>query len=111
LFEMQLGRSRPFAAFLAPRIREAFPARVAAQPAAFAPGNLHALYTRVQRSLIRVDADEATYPTHILLRYGIEKDLIGGSMAVADIPERWAEDMQRLLGLDTRGNDRDGCMQ
>jgi carboxypeptidase Taq len=110
-FEMQLGRSRPFCTFVAPLVREAFPQHAAAQPEAFTPANLYASYTRVERSLIRVDADEATYPTHVLLRYEIEKDLIAGSTRVADIPERWAEGMQRLLGLDTRGNDRDGCMQ
>jgi carboxypeptidase Taq len=110
-FEMQLGRSLPFCAFLAPLVREAFPVHAAAQPEVFTPENLHAGYIHVERSLIRVDADEATYPTHVLLRYGIEKDLVAGRMQVADIPERWAEGMQRLLGLDTRGNDRDGCMQ
>lgn len=110
-FEMQLGRSRPFSTFVAPLVREAFPTHAAAQPEAFTPDNLYASYIRVERSLIRVDADEATYPTHVLLRYEIEKDLIAGTMRVADIPERWAESMQRLLGLDTRGNDRDGCMQ
>lgn len=110
-FEMQLGRSRPFCAFLAPLVRAAFPAHAAAQPEAFTPENLHASYIHVERSLIRVDADEATYSSHVLLRYDIEKDLLAGRMQVADIPERWAEGMQRLLGLDTRGNDRDGCMQ
>jgi carboxypeptidase Taq len=110
-FEMQLGRSEPFCTFLAPLVRAAFPAQAAAQPEAFTPENLYASYTHVERSLIRVDADEATYPTHVLLRYDIEKDLMAGRLQVADIPERWAEGMQRLLGLDTRGNDRDGCMQ
>lgn len=110
-FEMQLGRSRPFCTFVAPLVREAFPAHAAAQPEAFTPDNLYASYIKVERSLIRVDADEATYPTHVLLRYEIEKDLIAGKARVDDIPERWAAGMQRLLGLDTRGNDRDGCMQ
>jgi carboxypeptidase Taq len=110
-FEMQLGRSLAFCTFLAPLVREAFPAQAAARPEAFTSENLHASYIHVERSLIRVDADEATYPTHVLLRYDIEKDLLAGRLQVADIPERWAEGMQRLLGLDTRGNDRDGCMQ
>lgn len=110
-FEMQLGRSLPFCEFLAPLVRELFPAHAAAQPEAFTSENLYAMYTHVERSLIRVDADEATYPTHVLLRYEIEKDLVAGRMQVADVPERWAEGMQRLLGLDTRGNDRDGCLQ
>jgi carboxypeptidase Taq len=110
-FEMQLGRSLPFCRFLAPLVREAFPAHAAAQPEAFTAENLYASYIRVERSLIRVDADEATYPTHVLLRYGIERDLVAGRLQVADLPERWAEGMQALLGLDTRGNDRDGCMQ
>ena len=105
-FEMQLGRSRAFAGLLSPLLAKHF----GAQPA-FEPDNLHALQTRVKPDFIRVDADEATYPAHVILRYRIERRLIEGSLEVDDIPAQWDELMQSLLGVDTRGNYRNGCMQ
>jgi carboxypeptidase Taq len=111
LHEMQVCRGRPFLEFAAPKIRDTFPEAVAREPEAFTAENLVRLGTHVERSLIRVDADEATYPCHVLLRYEIERDLVAGRLAVADIPGRWNEAMLRLLGLDTRGNYKDGPMQ
>ena len=73
--------------------------------------NLHRLYTQVERGLIRVDADEATYPLHVVLRYEIEKSLIEGEVEVADIPELWDSKMMTYLQRDTRGDFRDGCLQ
>ena len=105
-FEMQIGRSRPFATLLSPLLRKHF-----GDQAAFEPDNLHRLMTRVRPGYIRVDADELTYPAHVILRYGIEKQLIDGSLAADDVPACWDEGMQRLLGIDTRGNYKDGCMQ
>ena len=105
-FEMQLGRSRAFAGLLAPRLRAHF-----GDQAAFEPDNLHRLMTRVKPGFIRVDADELTYPAHVILRYGIEKKLIEGSLKAEDIPALWDEGMQSLLGVDTRGNYSNGCMQ
>lgn len=105
-FEMQLGCHPGFVARLAPMLTEAF----GAQPA-FAPENLARLLTRVKPGFIRVDADEVTYPAHILLRYDIERALIEGTMEARDIPERWDQLMQELLGVDTRGNYRDGPLQ
>ena len=105
-FEMQLGRSPAFAGLLSPLLAANF----AAQPA-FEPGNLHRLMTRVNPGFIRVDADELTYPAHVILRYRIERQLIDGSVEAEDIPALWDEGMQSLLGIDTRGNYRDGCMQ
>ena len=105
-FEMQLGRSRAFVGVLAPKIR----AHLGASPA-FETGNLQRLMTRVAPGLIRVDADELTYPAHVILRYGIERKLIEGSVEAEDIPALWDEGMAGLLGLDTRGNFSDGCMQ
>jgi Zn-dependent M32 family carboxypeptidase len=67
--------------------------------------------TRVHPGLIRVDADELTYPAHVILRYGIERRLIEGSVEAEDIPTLWDEGMQSLLGIHTRGNYADGCMQ
>lgn len=105
-FEMQLARGRAFAGLLAPLLKKNF----GDQPA-FEPGNLHLLWTRVKRGFIRVDADEATYPAHVILRYEIERALVEGDIEAEDIPALWDEKMQALLGLDTRGNYRDGCLQ
>ena len=68
------------------------------------PHNLHRLLTRVEPGLIRVDADEVTYPAHVILRYEIERALIEGEIEPEDIPALWDEKMASLLGLDTRGN-------
>lgn len=105
-FEMQLARSRPFVGLLVPLLRRHF----GDQPA-FDPDNLYRLWTRVRPGYIRVDADEVTYPAHVILRYEIERPLIEGAIEPEDIPALWDEKMQALLGIDTRGNYRDGCLQ
>ena len=105
-FEMQLGSHPGFVSRLAPLLGRAF----GEQPA-FAPQNLHRLLTRVKRGLIRVDADEVTYPAHIILRYEIERPLIEGEIEPEDVPALWDAKMMELLGVDTRGNFRDGPLQ
>ncbi len=66
---------------------------------------------RVERGLIRVDADEVTYPLHVILRYELEQELIAGSLAVSDLPEAWDAKMREYLGLSTIDNPADGPMQ
>lgn len=66
---------------------------------------------RVERGLIRVDADEVTYPLHVILRYELERDLVAGRLQVADLPEAWDAGMRDLLGLSTIDNPADGPMQ
>jgi carboxypeptidase Taq len=105
-FEMQLARHPGFVGLLAPLLVQAF----GDQPA-FEPGNLQRLICQVSPSLIRVEADEVTYPAHVILRFEIEQALINGEVEAEDIPALWDEGMLRLLGLDTRGNFRDGPMQ
>jgi carboxypeptidase Taq len=105
-FEMQLGGHPGFARVIAPLLVEAF----GEQPA-FEPGNLLRLMTRVQRGLIRVDADEVTYPAHVILRYEIERPLIEGAIEPEDVPALWDAKMAELLHLDTRGNFKDGPLQ
>jgi carboxypeptidase Taq len=107
-FEMQLARSPEFTQLIAPLAarllgRERDPA--------FSEQNLYAYNTRMKRGFIRVDADELTYPAHVILRYEIERLLIDGDIEVDDIPALWEEKMQAYLGLPTRDNYRDGCMQ
>jgi carboxypeptidase Taq len=105
-FEMQLARGRAFVGLLAPMLIEHF----GKQPA-FEADNFHRLLTRVKPGYIRVNADEVTYPAHIILRYEIERALIEGEIEPDDIPTLWDEKMQALLGIDTRGNFKDGCLQ
>jgi carboxypeptidase Taq len=111
LLEMQVCRSRPFLEFATPLIVEAFPDAARAEPAAFGMENLARLATRVRKSYIRVDADEATYPCHVVLRFELEVELVAGRLAVKDIPEAWDAAMRELLSLSTAGNFKDGCMQ
>ncbi|QOZ83152.1 MULTISPECIES: carboxypeptidase M32 [Chromobacterium] len=105
-FEMQLGRSPAFLRLIAPLIRSHF----GEQPA-FALDNLQRLYSRVQPGYIRVDADELCYPAHVILRFEIERALMDGEIEAEDIPVLWDEKMMAYLGVDTRGNYTNGCMQ
>jgi carboxypeptidase Taq len=68
------------------------------------------MMTSVRPSLIRVDADEVTYPAHVILRYRLERRMIEGTLAVRDLPEAWAAQMQSLLGI-IPDSDANGCMQ
>ena len=106
LFEMQLGCHPGFLANLSPLIIEAFGYQNAFEPQALAH-----LLTRVKPSLIRVDADEVTYPAHIMLRYEIERQLIEGDIEAVDIPSLWDAQMSSLLNVDTRGTYKDGPLQ
>ncbi|WP_417642369.1 carboxypeptidase M32 [Enterobacter kobei] len=105
-FEMQLGRSEAFLKQLLPSVVQRF----GDQPA-FSESNFVAWNQRVKPGYIRVDADEVSYPAHVVLRYEIERALINGEIEVDDIPALWDEKMRSWLGLSTTGNYRDGCMQ
>jgi Zn-dependent carboxypeptidase len=107
-FEMQLARSEAFATLMCQRAKHAFNRQ---DDPAFHVDNFHRVLTQVEPGYIRVDADEVTYPAHIMLRYDIERDLISGNMDVDHIPDRWDHAMQQYLGLSTAGNFKNGCMQ
>ena len=94
LWENIVGRSRPFCAWLLPRLREQLPAASRRSTRA----TLYRAVNTVQPSLIRIEADETTYNLHIILRFELELALIEGSLAVDDLPAAWNEGMQRLLG-------------
>ena len=106
LMEMQACRSAAFIAFLAPLARDAF----GGSGPAWDADNFRRLYTRVTPDFIRVEADEVTYPAHVILRYRLEKALIGGDMQLADLPAAWNEGMKKLLGI-VPPSDREGCLQ
>lgn len=106
LFEKQLFLSRPFLSFFSSTIQGLLPGA-----APFDGAELWAAATRVQPSYNRVEADEVTYPLHVILRYEIESSLINKAIQAADIPLLWDEKMQEYFGLSTAGNYRDGCLQ
>ena len=106
LVEMQVCRGPEFLDFAAPLMQEAF----GGTGAAWNTENLSRLYTTVKPDFIRVDADEVTYPAHVILRYRLERALIAGDMQIADVPAAWNEGMQELLGI-TPPSDREGCLQ
>ncbi len=106
LLEMQACRSLAFMNFAAPILREVF----AGNGPGWDPEALYRRQIRVRRGLIRVDADEVTYPAHVILRYRLEQAMLAGDLAVPDLPGAWAEGLQELLGI-TPDNDRDGCLQ
>ena len=113
LMEMQACRGAEFFSFAAPLMRQAFSAPDSGEPeaeAAFTAQNLHRVALRVAPGYIRVDADEVTYPAHIMLRYGLEKALIAGDLEAPDLPGAWQEGMEKYLGLTPR-NDGEGCLQ
>ena len=106
--EMQIGRNDNFIALLSNLSKDVFSTN---EPALFAPDNFQKLYTRVKKDFIRVDADELTYPAHVILRYEIERDLMNGNIQFSDVPELWDQKMQAYLGLSTKDNYKNGCMQ
>ncbi len=106
LVEHHAGLSREFLEWLAPAAREAF----GAEGPEWTPDNLYREFKRVKADFIRVDADEATYPAHVLLRSGLERAMIAGDLRVADLPGAFNEGMKRLLGVDPP-DDRRGCLQ
>ena len=106
LVEMQVCRSRAFHDFMAPLLRDAF-GRGGPE---WEGENLYRLDTRVERSLIRVDADEVTYPGHVILRYRLERALLASDLPLEELPGAWRDGMRALIGIEPR-NDREGCLQ
>ena len=106
LWENIVGRSRPFWNHFYPSLQEAFPGVLASvdQERFFRAIN------RVRPSFIRVDADEATYNMHIILRFELEQELIAGTIALEDLPEAWNTRFEEYLGLAVP-NDTLGVLQ
>jgi carboxypeptidase Taq len=106
LWENLVGRSRAF-------WKHFFPAAQRAFPAALGDESLDRFYfaiNDVRPSLVRVEADEATYNLHILIRFEIEQLLLGGDLPVADLPAVWNEKYAQYLGIEPP-NDSDGVLQ
>lgn len=105
-FENVIGRSRGFTAFVLPKMKELFPEQMkdVTEDAFYKAVNI------AQPSLIRIKADELTYCLHVMVRYEIEKALIGGEISVADLPRVWNEKMKEYLGVDVP-DDTNGVLQ
>ncbi len=106
ILEMQAGRSDGFLSWLGPQLQQSF----GGDAAAYAPANLRRLTRHVARSFIRVDADEVTYPAHVILRLRLEQALIADDLRIADLPAAWNDGLHALLGI-TPPDDRSGCLQ
>jgi len=105
LWENHIGRSEAFWELLLPMFKEAFPEADLSPRAAYEAANQ--VY---DENFIRVEADELTYHLHIIVRFEIERELIGGDLAVEDVPERWNELYEEYLGI-TPPSDAMGCLQ
>lgn len=106
LMEMQVCRSPAFLEFAIPIIRDAFNG----SGPAWDTENLIRLYHQVSRSFIRVDADEVTYPLHVIVRYKLEKMIITDGLATNDIPAAWNVMFEELVGIKVT-DDAHGCLQ
>lgn len=106
IVEMQAARSDAFLSWLGTRLHATF----GGDDAAYAPANLARRWRRVERGFIRVNADEMTYPAHVILRFRLEQALIAGDLEVADLPGAWNDGFASLLGL-TPPDDAHGCLQ
>ncbi|UCH47680.1 MAG: carboxypeptidase M32 [Betaproteobacteria bacterium] len=104
--EMVIGRSRAFMNFCAPLVARIF----GVSGAAWTSENLYGLATRVKRSLIRIHADEVTYPMHVVLRWELEQDLFRGTLRVKDLPGAWNEKMRSYLQVVPQ-DAKSGCLQ
>src|SRR6201996_8495514 len=92
IIEMQAVRSDAFLGWLGGRLHETF----GGTPEPYRVQNLGRLWRHVQRSPIRVDADELTYPAHVILRFRLERAMIAGDLSVADLPTAWNDGLQAL---------------
>ena len=106
LIEMQITRSLSFKKFLSQLLYNSFDLK----GNEWSANNLYALGTRVNKTYIRVEADEVTYPLHIMLRFNMEQMLLDNSLKVEDIPSAWNEEYKKLFGIEV-DKDTNGCLQ
>ncbi|WP_412070376.1 carboxypeptidase M32 [Rubrivirga sp. IMCC43871] len=105
LYENLVARSAPFWDWAYPGVQSRFPQLAGVERGAFVRA-----INKVAPSLVRVEADELTYHLHVLLRFRLERAMLAGDLAVADLPEAWREEMRELLGV-VPETDADGCLQ
>ena len=106
LWENQVGRSRAFWSWCFPKLRETFGDAIDG----LTEDEVYAACNRVQPSLIRVEADEATYNLHIMIRFELERALLKGDLSADELPGAWNEKYREYLGVDVPDDAR-GCLQ
>ena len=106
LWENLVGRSRGFWKYFYPKLQAVFPNQLGSVPL----DTFYRAINKVSRSLIRTDADEVTYNLHVIIRFGLELDLLEGNVAVRDLANAWRERYTTDLGI-TPPDDRDGVLQ
>ena len=106
LWENIVGRSRTFWEYWYPALQQAFPSQLGAVPL----DTFYRAINKVERSLIRTDADEVTYNLHVMMRFDFELAMLEGRLAVRDLPEAWRERFKADIGI-TPPDDKDGCLQ
>jgi carboxypeptidase Taq len=99
LWENVVGRRLSTWRFFYPRLQEAFPTQLGNVPL----GAFHRALNQVRPSVIRIDADEVTYPLHIILRFELEREMLAGGVAPIDLPDAFAEKLQEYLGVEPVG--------
>jgi len=104
-WERHVGLSQPFWTWATPILQKSL---TELQP--YSSTELYGAVNAVSQSLIRVEADELTYPLHVILRYQLERDVIEGKLPISDMPAAWNQGMKALLGV-TVPNDTQGCLQ
>lgn len=104
-WERMIGQNIGFWESVLPQLHEKLP-----HTKGVSAEDLYFAVNQVNRGLIRVDADELTYPFHIILRLELEKKLLNGSLNVNDLPTAWNEGMKKHLGVDVP-SDKEGCLQ
>ena len=105
-YENIIGRSPAYVHAVFPKLKELFPEQLADVD----ENMFYRAINKAEPSLIRTEADELTYCLHIMVRYEIEKQLIGGTLAVKDVPAEWKRLYKQYLGVDVP-SDREGCLQ
>ncbi len=106
MWENLVGRSRAFWRFFYPKLQDTFPTQLGN----VSMENFYKAINKVEPSFVRVEADEATYNLHVMLRLELEIALMEGAIKVADLPEAWNTKMQEYLGITPR-NDAEGVLQ
>ena len=105
-YENLIGRSEAFVQAIFPKVKELFPEQLEDVDADM----FYRAVNKAEPSLIRTEADELTYCLHVMVRYEIEKQLIGGTLEVKDVPAEWKRLYREYLGVEVP-NDREGCLQ
>lgn len=105
-YENIIGRSREYINFIYPKLRELFPDALEG----FTAEDVYKAVNKVEPSLVRIEADEATYCLHVMIRYELEKAVMHGELEVKDLPKAWNQKYKEYLGVDVP-NDTKGVLQ